>query len=423
MADVKISQLPAAASIASTDVAPVVTGGVTSKVTAQAIVNGGLSGGTANGVLYLDGSKAATSGSALVFDGTNLGIGVTPSAWSAFKAIDVSNVGSLAVYPSFGVAIYRNAYYDGSVYRYKISSAASFYDQASNGVHSWYTAPSGTAGDAISFSQVMTLDANGRLALGSTSILGGTNIASFTNPTTAKGVLAIQNTSTSGYSAVELYDNAGSQQGAMGWGNASVAVTGVASATYLYSTGAITFLSGGTTERARIDSSGSWLVAKTASNSTTPGFEVRKVDASTTTMYVTTPGYYSALFNRQSDDGETIVFQRQNSSVGTISVTTTATAYNTSSDYRLKNITGPVTNSGAYIDSLKPVEGTWKANGSAFVGLLAHEAQEVSRTSVATGEKDGEQMQGMDYSNSEFIANIIAELQSLRARVASLESK
>ena len=37
MADVKISQLPAAASIASTDVAPVVTGGVTSKVTAQEI--------------------------------------------------------------------------------------------------------------------------------------------------------------------------------------------------------------------------------------------------------------------------------------------------------------------------------------------------------------------------------------------------
>ena len=74
MSDVKISALPAAASIASTDVAPVVTGGVTSKVTAQAIVNGGLSGGTANGVLYLDGSKAATSGSALTFDGASFGV-------------------------------------------------------------------------------------------------------------------------------------------------------------------------------------------------------------------------------------------------------------------------------------------------------------------------------------------------------------
>ena len=47
-----------------------------------------LSGGTANGVLYLNGSKVATSGSALTFDGTNLGVGVTPSykldvAWNS----------------------------------------------------------------------------------------------------------------------------------------------------------------------------------------------------------------------------------------------------------------------------------------------------------------------------------------------------
>ena len=102
-------------------------------------------------------------------------------------------------------------------------------------------------------------------------------------------------------------------------------------------------------------------------------------------------------------------------------VTASATAYNTSSDYRLKDIEGPVENSGAYIDSLKPVHGKWKADGSKFIGLIAHEAQEVSQTPVATGEKDGEQMQGMDYSNPEFIANIIAELQSLRARVAQLE--
>lgn len=102
---------------------------------------------------------------------------------------------------------------------------------------------------------------------------------------------------------------------------------------------------------------------------------------------------------------------------------TTGVLYNIMSDYRLKNITGPITNSGAYIDSLKPVEGTWKADGSTFVGLIAHETQEVSRTTVATGTKDGAEMQGMDYSSAEIIANLIAELQSLRARVAQLESK
>jgi len=102
---------------------------------------------------------------------------------------------------------------------------------------------------------------------------------------------------------------------------------------------------------------------------------------------------------------------------------TSAVAYNTSSDYRLKNITGSITTSGAYIDSLNPVEGTWKADGSAFVGLIAHEVQEASRTQVATGVKDGEEMQSMDYSNSELIANMIAELKSLRQRVAELEAR
>jgi hypothetical protein len=109
--------------------------------------------------------------------------------------------------------------------------------------------------------------------------------------------------------------------------------------------------------------------------------------------------------------------------VGNISTDSTNTAYNTSSDYRLKNVDGPITNSGAYIDALKPVQGSWKADGSRFIGLLAHEVQEVSETQIATGEKDGEKMQAMDYSAPEIIANLIAELQSLRARVAQLEGK
>lgn len=54
-----------------------------------------LSGGTANGVAYLNGSKVLTTGSALVFDGTNLGVGVSPS------------VGPLHAYGSTNAAIYN----------------------------------------------------------------------------------------------------------------------------------------------------------------------------------------------------------------------------------------------------------------------------------------------------------------------------
>lgn len=115
-------------------------------------------------------------------------------------------------------------------------------------------------------------------------------------------------------------------------------------------------------------------------------------------------------------------FVRGASEVGTITCTAAGTQYTTISDYRLKDVDGPLTGSGDYIDALRPVQGTWKVDGSPFVGLIAHEVQGVSRTRVATGEKDGEQMQGLDYSSAEIIANLIAEMQSLRLRVAALEA-
>jgi len=128
---------------------------------------------------------------------------------------------------------------------------------------------------------------------------------------------------------------------------------------------------------------------------------------------------YAGIFSRPGAGALILFGENGVGGVGTIAVTTSTTSYNTSSDYRLKNITGPVSDSGAYIDSLKPVQGTWKADGSTFVGLIAHEAQEASRTNVATGTKDGDEMQGMDYSSAEIIANLIAEIQSLRQRLAT----
>jgi hypothetical protein len=119
---------------------------------------------------------------------------------------------------------------------------------------------------------------------------------------------------------------------------------------------------------------------------------------------------------------------RGTTTVGEIVTNNTTCSYNNVSDYRLKEITGPVVGSGTFIDSLQPKVGTWKSNGSAFVGFLAHEFAEVSPVSVA-GEKDavdadGEPVyQSMQASTPEVMANIVAELQSLRARVAELESK
>jgi len=129
--------------------------------------------GTANGVLFLNGSKVVTSGSGLVFDSSgNLGLGVTPSAWSGCKAFELSGVGS-AIW-STGTSDMRlssNVYFDGTNARYAVGNLAGQF-RITTGEHQWFTAPSGTAGNAISFTQAMTLTASGNLLLGTTTEIG-----------------------------------------------------------------------------------------------------------------------------------------------------------------------------------------------------------------------------------------------------------
>jgi hypothetical protein len=76
----------------------------------------------------------------------------------------------------------------------------------------------------------------------------------------------------------------------------------------------------------------------------------------------------------------------------------------------------------------RSIEYTWNSNGSSTRGFLAHQFQEVYASSVS-GTKDAVDAEGkpvyqaMQASTSEVIADLVAELQSLRARVAQLESK
>lgn len=258
----------------------------------------------------------------------NLGLGVTPSAWSGYKAFQVGVGSADGAFIAAGndTNVTTNAYFNAG-WKYQTSSnLATMYKQTS-GTHQWHTAPSGTAGNAITFTQAMSLDADGNWILGNTS-------------------------------------------------NASFG-----------------------TVRAYIESAGATVAMKATGGASSIPLNVWNTASSGTINLV-------------------LFYTGAGTSPGSITSNGTTTSYNTSSDYRLKNITGSITTSGAYIDSLNPVEGTWKADGSTFVGLIAHEVQEASRTQVATGTKDGAEMQAMDYSNSELIANLIAEVKSLRKRLA-----
>ena len=114
--------------------------------------------------------------------------------------------------------------------------------------------------------------------------------------------------------------------------------------------------------------------------------------------------------------------------VGSISVDNVSTTYNTSSDRRLKSNIAPLINFSTKIDALQPRAFTWNVTGASAIGFIADELETVIPQAV-TGEanavdKNGKPIyQGVDVSTPEMIALMVAELQSLRKRVAILEAK
>ena len=174
-------------------------------------------------------------------------------------------------------------------------------------------------------------------------------------------------------------------------------------------------------ERARIDSSGNFMVG-TETRGSANALTAFDLDVTDGNLYIThatgTPtGYYYVSFGYGASNV-----------IGSITQSgTTAVLYNTTSDYRLKTVIGPVADAGQRIDALQPVEYTWNSNGERTRGFLAHQFQEVYAGSVS-GTKDAVDAEGkpvyqsMQASTSEVIADLVAELKSLRARVAALES-
>jgi hypothetical protein len=221
-------------------------------------------------------------------------------------------------------------------------------------------------------------------------------------------------------------------QGYIATGSSSIGANGdlfIASRTSAATS--IRFITGTTpAERARIDSSGNFLVGTTDGASaigTAEGIQLR----SSNLLGVTRAGATPLTLSRRTDNGTIAEFRRDTTAVGSISVTGSATAYNTSSDYRLKENVQPMTGALEKVAALNPVTYTWKTDGSAGQGFIAHELQEVCPDAV-TGEKDAvdaegnPQYQGVDTS---FLVGILtaaikeqqAIITDLKARIEVLE--
>ena len=119
-------------------------------------------------------------------------------------------------------------------------------------------------------------------------------------------------------------------------------------------------------------------------------------------------------------------FYYEGAGVGSISVTTSATAYNTSSDYRLKENVVAMTGATARLKQLAPKRFNFIADADTTVdGFLAHEVQSVVPEAI-TGthnevDDDGNPVyQGID--QSKLVPLLVATIQELEARIAALES-
>jgi len=117
------------------------------------------------------GNAGATSSDILIANSSgNLGLGVTPSAWSStFKAFQIGARGSVYAGSDASMRLAYNAYYDGTGYKRIAASSASHWIADTDGSFAWLQAGSSTAGSAISFTQAMTLDASGNLLVGDTA--------------------------------------------------------------------------------------------------------------------------------------------------------------------------------------------------------------------------------------------------------------
>jgi hypothetical protein len=183
----------------------------------------------------------------------NLGLGVTPSAWgSNFRAMDVGTYTSLAQSTSGYSRLANNCYNNNTNWIYRNTATATLYE-AGGGSHVWYNAASGTAGNNISFTQAMTLNASGGLSVGNTIDLGAKtiNLGLAVNPVgNLVGTLNFQ-----GYT------------GSYGAGISSYVPTGSPGIDYqdlrFYTSAGPSNIN---VERARINSSGNLLVGTTSSS-------------------------------------------------------------------------------------------------------------------------------------------------------------
>jgi len=152
-----------------------------------------------------------------------------------------------------------------------------------------------------------------------------------------------------------------------------------------------------------------------------------------TTVGSSRPGYLTQNLTTGTTNNIAQFMSNGESVIGTINATNTATAYNTSSDYRLKENVETLKDGLDRLTQLKPVQFTWTTDGSLSEGFIAHEVDEVFSDAVS-GEKDAVDDKGdidpqqVDYGRiTPLLVKAIQEqqtlIETLTTRIAALEGE
>lgn len=197
----------------------------------------------------------------------------------------------------------------------------------------------------------------------------------------------------------------------------------------------ITFSTGanyaGLTTRAMIDGSGNVMFRNTGSTApwdqnTAGQGAYAWLGNSTYTLGACNNNNIVAIMNRYQGSGVVIEIKNGTTVVGSISHNGTNTAYNTSSDYRLKHSVQPMSGALAKIAQLKPVTYKWKADDSDGEGFIAHELAEVFPGAV-TGEKDALKEDGsinpQGIDTSFLVAALTAAIQEQQQMIQTLQEE